>query len=151
MHEEALQASALLMGGRTYEWFAPRWVGREGEAAERLSELPKFVVRSREGRTDWGPTTVLDGDVAKAVAELKEEVSGDILVYASYELVHALLDSALVDEVRVFVFPRALGSGGRLFQDLDRGVPLHLNEVTRLGDELVRLSYAVAADGAQGV
>ncbi len=89
--------------------------------------------------------------MAKAVAELKEEVAGDILVYASYELVHALLDSALVDEVRLFVFPPALGSGGRLFQDLDRAVPLHLSEVTQLGDELVHLSYAVAADGAQRV
>jgi dihydrofolate reductase len=149
VHEEALQASALLLGGRTYEWFARRWVGRQGAAADRLAELPKHVVRSRDGRSDWGPTTVLTGDLAKAVAELKEGVSGDILVYASYELVHTLLDSALVDEVRLFVFPRALGSGGRLFRDLGRAVPLHLTEVTRLGDELVRLSYecVVAGEG----
>ena len=139
--EEARHASALLLGGRSYEWFAPRWVGREGEMGERLAALPKYVVRSREGRSDWGPTTVLD-DV-EAVAKLKVDVSGDILVYASYELVHALLEDGLVDAVHVIVFPHALGSGGRLFHDLTRSVPLHLTAVEQVGQELVRLSYDV--------
>ena len=108
---------------------------------EILTALPKYVVRSRAGRSDWGPTTVIDGDVAGAVARLKGEVDGDVLVYASYELVHALLESRLVDAVHVIVFPHALGSGGRLFQDLTRAVPLHLTGVERVGEELVRLSY----------
>jgi dihydrofolate reductase len=139
--EEARHAEALLLGGRSYEWFAPRWVGREGEMGELLTALPKYVVRSRDGRSDWGPTTVIDGDLAEAVAKLKANASGDLLVYASYELVHALLESRLVDAVHVMVFPHVLGSGGRLFHDLTRVVPLHLTEVERVGEELLRLSY----------
>jgi dihydrofolate reductase len=140
---EVRQAAALLLGGRSYEWFAPRWVGREGEMGERLTALPKYVVRSHEGRSDWGPTTVVDGDVAEAVARLKDDTDGDVLVYASYELVHALLESGLVDAVHVIVFPHVLGSGGRLFHDLTRAVPLHLTGVERVGAELVRLAYDV--------
>ena len=141
--EEARHAGAVLLGGRSYEWFAPRWVGREGEMGELLAALPKYVVRSRDGRTDWGPTTVLDGDLAEEVAKLRVNVDGDVLVYASYQLVHALLASQLVDEVRVIVFPHVLGSGGRLFHDLTSAVPLHLTDVERVGQELVRLSYDV--------
>jgi dihydrofolate reductase len=142
--DEARSAGALLLGGRSYEWFAPRWVGREGEMGERLTALPKYVVRSRGGRSDWGPTTVVDADlVTRTVEQLKQEIDGDVLVYASYELVQALLENQLVDEVRVIVFPHALGSGGRLFRDLTRAVPLHLTEVDRVGQELVRLSYDV--------
>ncbi len=110
---------------------------------ERLTALPKYVVRSRDGRTDWGPTTVIDGDVLEAVAKVRANASGDVLVYASYELVHALLEGGLVDAVHVIVFPHALGSGGRLFHDLTQVVPLHLTGVERVGEELVRLSYDV--------
>ena len=60
-YNEALCADAYLLGGRTYEWFAQRWVEREGAWARRLRELPKYVVRSTGGRSDWGPTTVLRG------------------------------------------------------------------------------------------
>jgi len=141
--EEARHAGALLLGGRSYEWFAPRWVGREGEMGERLTALPKYVVRSSDGRSDWGPTTVIDGDVLEAVAKVKANATGDVLVYASYELVHALLENGLVDAVHVILFPHVLGSGGRLFHDLTRVVPLHLTEVERVGEELVRLSYDV--------
>lgn len=56
--DEALSTDAVLLGGRSYEWFAERWVGREGAWGERLQSLPKYVVRSTDGRFDWGPTTV---------------------------------------------------------------------------------------------
>src|SRR3954447_22081944 len=61
--EEALGADALLLGGRSYDWFASRWVDRDGAWADRLRSLPKYVVRGTAGRDDWGPTTVLTGDV----------------------------------------------------------------------------------------
>ena len=80
---------------------------------ERLAELPKYVVRSTAGRSDWGPTTVIDGDVTDAVAKVRANATGDVLVYASYELVHTLLESKLVDALHLSVFPQALGSGGR--------------------------------------
>jgi dihydrofolate reductase len=141
--DEAMHIQALLLGGRTYEWFARRWVGRPGATAERLNSLPKYVVRSQDGRSDWGPTTVLEGPVVEEAAALKASVAGDVVVYASYALVHTLLANDLIDEVRVFVFPHVLGSGGRLFHDLSEGVELHLLDAERIGEQLVHLSYDV--------
>jgi dihydrofolate reductase len=143
--EEARDISAHLIGGRSYEWFAARWAGRCGEMADLLNRSPKYVVRSHEGRSDWGPTTVVTGDITTAVAEIKEAVDGDIAVYASYELVHTLLEHGLVDEVRVILFPRVAGGGGRLFRDLTRGVRLTLIRVEQVGGQLVRVSYGVKA------
>lgn len=143
LFEEAKNISAYLIGGRSYEWFAQRWVPRQGKTADLLNGLPKHVVRGHEGRTDWGPTTVIDGDLASAVAQLKTDIDGDIAVYASYQLLHALLELGVVDEVRVTLFPHVAGGGGRLFRDLTHPVRLDLTEVKHVGDQLVRLAYDV--------
>ena len=87
----------------------------------RTLSLPKYVVRSGAGRSDWGPATVLTSDIASEIAALKQSMDGDIVVYASYQLVRALLEHDLADEVRLFVLPHLLGSGGRVFSDLTRG------------------------------
>lgn len=139
--EEALGTEAYLLGGRSYEWFAQRWVGRAGGWAERMESLPKYVVRSTPGRSDWGPTTVLEGDVLDEVSKLRQTVAGDIVVYASYQLVHALLEHDLVDEVRLIVFPRLVGSGGHLFPELADSKALRLSNVETVGEGLVRLTY----------
>lgn len=139
--EEALVTDALLLGGRTYEWFATRWVGRDGAWAERLESLPKYVVRSTVGRLDWGPTTVLNGDVFDEVSKLKQTIAGDIVVYASYQLVQSLLEHDLVDEVRLIVFPHVLGSGGRLFTELTDSKAVRLTDVGTVGEGLARLTY----------
>jgi dihydrofolate reductase len=140
-YEEALATSALLLGGRSYDWFAQRWVGRTGGWAERLTTLPKYVVRSTPGRSDWGPTTVLSGDLTRSLPELRATVDGDIVVYASYQLVRTLVDADLVDEVRLFVFPHIVGSGGRVFEDLAGALQLRVAEVNRVGEQLVQLVY----------
>ncbi|QIG44420.1 dihydrofolate reductase family protein [Nocardioides anomalus] len=145
VHAEATEMAAYLIGGRTYEWFARRWVGRDGEQAARFNATPKYVVRTTPGRTDWGPTTELSGDVLARVAELKASVDGDIALYASYRLVTALLAAGLVDEVRLIVFPALAGGGGRLVTDLAAGSDLRLLGSERIGQELVRLRYRVAA------
>lgn len=147
--EEALGTEAVLLGGRSYEWFAQRWVGRDGEWAERLASLPKYVVRSTPGRSDWGPTTVLGGDVLDDVSKLKQTLAGDIVVYASYQLVNALLEHDLVDEIRLFVFPRVVGSGGRLFTELAESKALRLSTVETIGTGLVRLVYSQFRRGSQ--
>lgn len=144
---EAKELSAYLIGGRSYEWFAKRWVSRGGELADLLNGLPKYVVRSHEGRTDWGPTTVLSGDLAASVAGLKESVAGEIAVYASYELVQSLLELGMVDEVRLVVFPQVAGGGGRLFRELGDSVGLDLTRVEQVGSHLVRLCYDVRPAG----
>jgi dihydrofolate reductase len=149
-YEEALGAEALLLGARSYEWFARKWVGRTDAWGERLQTLPKYVVRSGEGRLDWGPTTVLSGDIPGNVARLAGALAGDIVVYGSYQLVRTLLEHELVDEVRLFVFPYVLGSGARLFSDLTAARQLHLADVGTVGTDLVHLTYRTVRAGTEG-
>jgi dihydrofolate reductase len=146
--DETKNLSAYLIGGRSYEWFAQRWVSRKGELADLLNGKPKHVVRSQAGRTDWGPTTVIAGDLGTAVADLKASIDGEIVVYASFELVQSLLELGLVDEVRVFVFPQVAGGGGRLFRDLSSSLDLELTRVEQVGEQLVHLCYDVRTTSA---
>src|SRR5207253_4307794 len=72
--DEALGAEALLLGRRSYEWFAARWPSRSGELADRLNSLPKYVVSSTLEDPDWNNSTVLKGDVVNGVSKLKQEL-----------------------------------------------------------------------------
>ena len=142
---EALGAEALLLGRRSYEWFAPRWVSRPGEWADRLRSLPKYVASSSlsEEAASWGPTTILRGEVVKEVSKLKQELDGDILVYASYQIGHILLEHDLVDELRLTSFPVVLGAGRRLFGETSDKKPLRLVDTRTLGEGLAFLTYEV--------
>ncbi|MDH2415231.1 dihydrofolate reductase family protein [Nocardioides sp. CER19] len=140
--EEALAASALLFGAHSYEWFARRWAGRAGVWGERLQELPKYVVSHRRTTTDWGPVTVLGGVPAVDVHALKGIVDGEVLVYGSGRLLGTLFDHGLVDELRLFVFPTALGAGRRLFEDVGTQ-RLDLLTSEPLGDGVCRMVYRV--------
>jgi dihydrofolate reductase len=141
--DEAMATDAILLGARSYDWFASRWVGRDGAWAERLAGLPKYVVRSAEGRCDWGPTTALAGDPVDTVAELKKRVDGHIALYASYQLLRTLLEHDLIDEVRLMVFPHVVGTGARVFSDLTTSKPIRLTDVHTVGTGLVQLRYAM--------
>jgi dihydrofolate reductase len=141
--EEALGADALLLGRRSDEYFAPRWLGRDGEWAERLNSLPKYVVSSTSTEAHWTNATIVKGDVVEAAAKLKRELDGEIVVYASRQLVHALMEHDLVDEVRLTVFPFVLGSGERLFGDTSEKTSLRLLGVQPVGTSLVHLRYEV--------
>jgi dihydrofolate reductase len=143
--EEALNTAALLVGGRSYEWFAERWVGRPGDWAAALQQLPKYVVRSTAGRTDWGPTTVVTGDIGAEIASLRQRVDGDIVVYASYQLVRTLAEHDLIDEVRLVVYPHIVGSGVRVFGDLSTPRAVRLSRVVTVGEGLVQLTYERSA------
>ncbi len=70
--DEAMGSEALLLGRRSYEWFAARWPSRSGELADRLNSLPKYVVSSTLEEPDWNNSTVLEGDVVDAVSTLKQ-------------------------------------------------------------------------------
>ena len=106
---EALGAEALLLGRRSDEWFASRWSSRSGEWADKLNSMPKYVVSSDLEHPRWSNATVLKGDVAAGVSKLKQEIDGEILVYASYQLVRTLIEHDLADELRLVVFPVVLG------------------------------------------
>jgi dihydrofolate reductase len=144
--EEALAASAMLFGARSFAWFARRWDGRAGVWGERLQALPKYVVSSRPATATWGPVTVLGGLPSVDVRALKEVVDGEILVYGSYRLLGTLFEHGLVDEVRLFVFPAALGAGRRLFEEVGSRQSLDLLVDEALGDGVLRLVYRVAGE-----
>jgi dihydrofolate reductase len=146
--EEALGAEALLMGRRTYEWFVARgWVSREGEWADRLRSLPKYVVSSSalEG-PDWNNLTVLKGDVVKEVSKLTQQVNGDIVVYGSGRLVHTLIEHDLVEELRLMTYPFVVGAGERLFGETSDVKPMRLVDTRVVGDDLVCVIYQAVRD-----
>ncbi|HVQ88065.1 MAG TPA: dihydrofolate reductase family protein [Actinomycetes bacterium] len=139
--EEALRTEALLLGRRSDEWFATRWESRTGEWADKLNNLPKYIVSSTLQHPRWSNATVLNGDVVDEVSKLKQALDGDIVVYASYQLVRTLLDNDLVDELRLFVFPVVVGAGKRLFSEVSAKKPLRLVGSKTVGDGLVFLTY----------
>lgn len=139
--EEALAASALLFGARSYEWFATRWADREGTWGDRLRALPKYVVSRHPVQTAWGEVAVLGGTPAGGVRSIKEAVDGDVVVYGSGRLLGTLFDHDLVDELRLMLFPTALGTGRRLFEETGSPQRLTLSRCERVSDDLVQLVY----------
>src|SRR4051812_19828501 len=113
-------SEALLLGRRTYEEFAPSWSGRTAEddpGAPFMNETPKYVVSSSLTSADWSNSTIIPGYDTDAIESLKDQVAGNIYVSGSGTLVRAMLADELVDELHLFVFPVALGSGAKLFED----------------------------------
>ena len=147
MLEEAQKADALLLGRITYEAMQAFWPTAQGEMADRLNELPKYVVSST--LTDPpANATVLGADWSDEVARLRKQLDGDLLVYGSRRLSRSLMDQGLVDEVRLLVYPLVLGTGERLFDDIPGKLPLRLVDSRPFGDGVVRMAYApVATDG----
>jgi dihydrofolate reductase len=139
--DEALGAEALLLGRRSYEWFAARWPSRSGELADRLNSLPKYVVSSTLEDPDWNKSTVLKGDVLNEVSKLKQELNGEIVVPASFQLVRTLIDHDLVDELRLKIFPVVLGDGERLFGETSDKKPMHLVDNQTVADGIAFLTY----------
>ncbi len=144
--EEALRTEALLLGRRSDEWFAARWLAKSGEWADRLNSLPKYVVSSTLQEPRWSNSTVLAGDVVDEVSKLKRELDGDIVVYASYQLGRTLIEHDLVDELRLVVFPVVLGAGERLFGETTRRKPMRLVDAKTIGDGLAFLTYEFVRD-----
>src|SRR5215218_2983152 len=130
--KETRQADALLIGRRTYESFAGAWPNCEGEFADKFNSMPKYVVSTTLKDPDWNNTTVLDaGDASAQVRELKEQFDGELQVPGSQRLVQELLASDLVDQLNLMVFPVALGTGDRMFGEMDDCRTFKLTEANR--------------------
>ena len=140
---ELEEADAQLLGRVTYQGFAAAWPKMQGEFADKMNNMPKYVVSSTLDEGEWANSTVLRGDVVRAVSELKQRTSGEILVYASYQLVRTLLEHDLVDELRLVIFPVVLGDGDRLFGETTDKKPLRLIDSTTLGKGLAFVTYEV--------
>jgi dihydrofolate reductase len=128
--EETLAAGSLLLGRVTYESFASAWPARDGEFADKMNLMPKHVVTSRPQDLGWNAVP-LPKDVPVAVQALKDGDGGPILVAGSSMLVHTLLAAHLVDELRLMVFPIAIGGGLRVFPDDRSKTSLELTELVR--------------------
>ncbi|WP_028924012.1 dihydrofolate reductase family protein [Pseudonocardia acaciae] len=144
--DEALAAEAMLLGRRSYEFFAERWPSRTGAWADRLNGMPKYVVSSTLEHPAWQNTTVLGGDVVDEVTKLAHELTGDIVVYGSSRLVPTLIDHDLADELRLLTYPVLVGDGVRLFGPTSNTKPLHLLEARTIGHTLTLLTYRLVRD-----
>ncbi|HEY0239828.1 MAG TPA: dihydrofolate reductase family protein [Friedmanniella sp.] len=140
-------ASALLLGRKTYEMFGPAWSQRTVEddpGAPFFNDSPKYVVSGTLTEPTWGPATVLAYDAA-AIARLKDEVEGDLYVSGSGTLVRALLADGLVDELHLFVYPVGLGEGPYLLPQGGGRTTLALLGSSAYENGVVHLTYGPAA------
>ena len=139
--DEVLAAEALLLGRITYEGFAEAWPPREGPFADKMNAMPKHVASTTLGELGWSNSTLLEGDVPTAVAALKQNHGGPILVAGSGTLAHTLIEHHLVDEFRLMVFPVVLGSGKRLFPPSPDKRTLQLVETIQFPTGVVAQHY----------
>jgi dihydrofolate reductase len=144
--DEALGTEALLLGRRSYEWMAGRWPSRGGELADRLNGMPKYVVSSTLEDPDWNNSTVLKGDVVDAVSKLKQELDGEVVVVASFQLVRTLMEHDLVDQLRLKIYPVVLGAGARLFNETSDRKPMRLVNTQTIDDDVAFLTYERVRD-----
>jgi dihydrofolate reductase len=147
--DETRDSEALLLGRVTYEGFAAAWPSRDGEFANKLNSMPKYVVSSTLDKAGWNNSTVLKGDVLQEVSKLKQRVGGDIVVHGSAQLVQTLLANDLVDELRLMVFPVVLGSGKRLFGSTSDQKRMQLVESKTVGDGIAILIYKPSPEAQQ--
>ncbi|HYF11301.1 MAG TPA: dihydrofolate reductase family protein [Actinomycetota bacterium] len=144
--EETRRADALLIGRRTYESFAGAWPQREGEFADKFNSMPKFVVSTTLEDPEWNNTTVLgSGDATAQVRTLKQEFDGELQVPGSHRLVQELIESDLVDQINLMVFPVILGTGKKVFDEKSERRILRLEQSKVVGDGVVVLIYERAA------
>ena len=139
---------ALLLGRATYEGFAAAFGGQSGGMADQMNNTPKFVVSSTLITADWQNSTLISGDVAAAISQLKQQPGQKIGMSGSATLVGWLLRHGLLDQLDLLVFPLVVGSGKRLFGEPDGQVPLTLTGSETFSTGVVHLSYAPISDGS---
>jgi dihydrofolate reductase len=138
-------SSAILLGRKTFEMFAPAWSSRTADddpGAPFFNDTDKYVVASTAPSVEWQNSTVLGAYDAGVIRRLKDEQPGDVYVSGSASLVRAMLADGLVDELHLFVYPIALGSGLRLFADSPAAVKLALVESDTYSNGVVHLAYS---------
>ena len=135
---------AMLLGRLTYEGFAAAFGGQSGGMADQMNNTPKYVVSSTLTSADWQNSTLINGDVAARIDELKQRPGQGIGMSGSSTLVGWLLRRGLLDRLDLLVFPIVLGNGKRLFSEPDGPVPLTLTGSEPFSTGVVHLSYTPA-------
>jgi dihydrofolate reductase len=139
-------ADTLLLGRRTYEEFASYWPhqGSDVEMADYMNNIPKLVVSNTLKTLAWQNSTLISGDVAGALRQLKQQPGKNLSITGSATLVRSLLRDNLLDELNLLVHPIVVGSGRRLFEDMGAQVPLRLAESTTFSTGVLSLTYEPA-------
>ena len=150
MGETMSQPFDLLLGRKTYEIFAAHWPHATEPGAAELNAATKYVASRTLDRVDWQNSQLLEGDVAEAIARLKEEDGPEIQVHGSSNLIQTLLRHGLPDELRVWIFPVVLGTGKRLFGDGTVPAGLELLDSRTTGTGVVMLAYRPAGEPKYG-
>jgi class 3 adenylate cyclase/dihydrofolate reductase len=144
--EELSAAAAILLGRVTYEIFAAFWPTAPNDEgfADRMNALPKYVVSKSLRTASWQNSTIIKGNPAEKVAELKQQSGGDILLFGSADLLDSLVRHDLIDAYRLMVFPVVLGSGKRLFRDATDMLHLELVDTRTFASGVTVLTYRPA-------
>ncbi|MDQ1374077.1 MAG: hypothetical protein QOJ09_1415 [Actinomycetota bacterium] len=137
------KSDALLLGRRTYETFAASWPERGSEIpnADWMNNTHKYVASTTLESAEWNNSTVIDGDVAEAIARLKQEDGKNIIVNGSGALVRSLMSDHLLDELRLFVHPVVVGTGIRLFDKESDSFELGLVDSHPYANGVISLTY----------
>ena len=139
-HKLLFAADALLLGRRTYEGFAEQYPSLTGPFADRMNGLPKHVASTTLHEATWN-ATIIEGDVASHVAELKRQPGLSILKYGTGRLDRTLMEHGLIDEFHFWLFPVAVGNGQRLFASIETKTDLRLVDKTTFSTGIVVLTY----------
>jgi dihydrofolate reductase len=150
-NELLFASDALLLGRVTYEGFAASWPDpehEEGEFANKMNAMPKYVASRTLQNTEWN-ATVIEGEVPEAVARLKRESDQNLLIYGSGALLNTLLQHDLVDLFRLMIYPVVLGQGNRMFTESSDSKPLRLADVNSTSKGVLIADYVPAAIAVQ--
>ena len=133
-------SDALVLGRMTYEMFAEVWPSRQGEMADHINRMPKYVAsRTLKGPLAWN-AMLIEGDLPTALRKLKQEPGKNLVQYGVGELTNTLFQHGLVDELRLLVFPFIFGKGPRVFENFDTN-NLKLLNARSFSSGVVELSY----------
>jgi dihydrofolate reductase len=138
--DEMFASDALLLGRVTYQGFAAAWPESADEGADRMNNLPKYVVSTTLDKVEWNNSTLIKDNIVEELTKLKCQDGQDILVYGSATLIHTLMQHDLIDEYRLLVYPVVLGKGQRLFSDESKAT-LKLVESKAFSSGVVALIY----------
>ena len=142
-YDELFACDALLLGRETYQGFAAAWPNMPGtgDYGVRMNSIPKYVVSTTLQEAEWNNSKIIKNNVSEELSILKQQTGQDILIFGSGALVNSLMQYDLIDEYRLMVFPIIVGSGKRLFQDVNAKQTLRLIETKTFSSGVVVLSY----------
>jgi dihydrofolate reductase len=134
-------SDGLLLGRKSYEFFAAVWPARSGEFPDRMNSIAKYVASTTLTDLEWENSQLIERDVPQAVAKLKQQPGQDLVMYGSHDLMHSLMEHDLIDEYRLWVYPVVVGKGRTLFKDGVERMPLDLVDTTVIPSGVAILTY----------